>query len=351
MYSTDLKSWYIKATSREHWPSWVLYLPVIVQHFWLSIRAGSLFWFLQVNPGFERGFLLSDSKLKIYGRLPSHQVPETILIRKGEACSNVLQEIKRRGLAFPLILKPDIGFRGLGVHFVRTEPQLEDLLKDQKIDLLLQEFVNHKLEVGVFYARIPGHRNGNILSLTLKEFLTVTGNGKDTLSFIIRNDPRACLQWRRLKDELGDRWQQVPQKGERILLETIGNHNRGCKFVNGHDLIDDKLCARFDQISDQIEGFWYGRFDIKVPSIDHLRSGDNIKILELNGIGAEPTHVYDPETGVFQAWKDMLFTWRKAFEIAMAHREKGVRFPVYSEAKDRYLQYRKYKSIAFNHKS
>jgi phosphomannomutase len=58
--------------------------------------------------------------------------------------------------------------------------------------------------------------------------------------------------------------------GENRLLEPIGNHCRGTKFVNANHLINNQLDEVFSKISEGFEGFYYGRFDMKVESIDDL---------------------------------------------------------------------------------
>ena len=53
-------------------------------------------------------------------------------------------------------------------------------------------------------------------------------------------------------------------------------------FINSNHLITPALSASFDRISKQIDGFYFGRFDLRVKTIEDLEAG-NIQILELNG--------------------------------------------------------------------
>ena len=51
------------------------------------------------------------------------------------------------------------------------------------------------------------------------------------------------------------------------------------------------------------------------------------RILELNGVTSEATHIYDPSLGVFNAWRVTARQWRYAFEIGAQMRARGARPP------------------------
>ncbi|MDG3583614.1 D-alanine--D-alanine ligase [Galbibacter pacificus] len=343
-----LKQLYIKLTSWEYWPMWVLYVPVFLQHYWLSIKAKSLFYFLKVNPAIGEGFILSDTKYTTLQLVPETYRPKTVLIAKGSTLKALKATLQDNNLHFPIIVKPNIGFRGLLVHLCKNEEDLRGI-HFNKADYIVQEYIAYPVEVGIFYYRFPNKTSGQIPSITLKEFLTVTGNGTHTLEELIKEKPRALLQYKKLEKKFKHKWHYVVPEGKTIKLETIGNHNRGTKFINGNAILDNQLLKVFDDLNGQMPGFFYGRFDIRAKSINDLKQGKNFKILEVNGIGAEPTHIYDPSYKLFNAWKEMLHLWKVAYQIAMLNKEKGEKFPVFSEAKKRYLQYKNYKKIAFTH--
>ena len=108
-----------------------------------------------------------------------------------------------------------------------------------------------------------------------------------------------------------------------MCLEPIGNHCRGTTFLNGNNLINRELEHVFDQIAGSIEGFYYGRFDVKVSSLDDLYAGKNIKILELNGVSSEPAHIYDPDNTLIKAYRDVLKHMRIIEEIACENHQLG----------------------------
>jgi hypothetical protein len=45
----------------------------------------------------------------------------------------------------------------------------------------------------------------------------------------------------------------------------------------------------------KIEGFYFGRLDIRFNTFAELEQGINFSIIELNGVKSEPSHIYDPK--------------------------------------------------------
>ncbi len=122
------------------------------------------------------------------------------------------------------------------------------------------------------------------------------------------------------RDQLFD----VPPAGKEIQLIDIGTHSRGSVFLDGRSIQTIKLEQVFDKISQQIEGFYFGRFDVRTPSISSFQEGRDFKIVELNGVTSEATHIYDPGNSLFEAYKTLREQWRIAFKIGDQNRKKGM---------------------------
>ncbi|MBP6410464.1 MAG: carboxypeptidase-like regulatory domain-containing protein [Pseudarcicella sp.] len=112
---------------------------------------------------------------------------------------------------------------------------------------------------------------------------------------------------------------------ETLTLEPIGNHCRGTAFLDNNFLINQQLNQVFDKIASTVRGFHYGRFDLKVKSIDDLYEGKNIKILELNGVWSEPAHIYDPNFKLWKAYKDLFWHWNTMSKISLLQSQKGIK--------------------------
>jgi hypothetical protein len=59
--------------------------------------------------------------------------------------------------------------------------------------------------------------------------------------------------------------------------------------------------------------------------VGDFKAGRNFKIVELNGVTSEATHIYDPRNSLIDAYRVLFEQWRIAFEIGAKNRERGVR--------------------------
>lgn len=323
----------------EYWPFGILQFPVIIYYVWLSIKARSFLFFTASNPGIPMGGMFGESKFDILKKIPENVIPKTIRIEVPTTTSNVLQRLKESGYCLPVIFKPDLGERGFMVKQISNESDIDKYLSKIRIAFLVQTLVEQPLEFGIFYERYPSSSTGRVTSIVMKEMLTVTGDGKSTLNQLILSKPRAKLQIEKLRETFRERLQEVIPPGKKIELVSIGNHALGTKFLNGNHLINDKLNKTFDQIATKIDGFYFGRFDLRCASLDDLYAG-KVHIVELNGCGAEPAHIYDPNFKLFDAVKVLFRHWKTIFEIAQANRLRGVPFTSLKEGK---LYYRQFK--------
>jgi hypothetical protein len=82
------------------------------------------------------------------------------------------------------------------------------------------------------------------------------------------------------------------------------------------------LTAAVDAMAQSHPGFYFGRFDVRSPSIEDLQGG-SFEVLELNGVSAEATHIYDPSVSLRKAYRTLLVQWRIAFEIGAINRTTG----------------------------
>jgi hypothetical protein len=129
-----------------------------------------------------------------------------------------------------------------------------------------------------------------------------------------------------------DNLHQVLTKGESYNLAWAANLNRGATFTNLHYQIDDRLLEVFDAISRPAK-FFYGRYDIKCASIEDLKAGKNFSILEFNGSGAEPNHVYQSGYPWFKALGEILHHWNVLYQISTANHRKGIQYWSFSRGR------------------
>lgn len=319
------RNFWHKLTRWEYWPFNVLYIPVYPYFTWQIIKRRSFFYFTAANPTIDFGGMLGERKSEIFDQIPGRYIPFTCKLGPETDTATISRLMEANKLAFPVILKPDIGERGWMVKKVNDEKEVEAYLQQIKVDFLLQEYVDLPVELGVFYYRYPNQDSGRVSSIVAKEMLYVTGDGSLTIGQLIDQKPRARFQ----KDELAKAnevafFEKVPAKGERIELVSIGNHCKGTKFLDASKWIDDELHKAIDKMARQIPEFYFGRFDLRCRSIEDLRHLQNFKIMELNGAGAEPGHIYQPGYSLFKAYQSIYHHIRVLSKISYLNNRRGI---------------------------
>ncbi len=320
---------WMRLTRWEFWPAWVFYGPLLAYYFRLALKYRSLSIFTAVNPAVPAGGFIGESKSQILAGLAN---PELVARTRNLAAEDepaartrrALEFMREEGLDYPVVLKPDAGQRGSGVAVVRSDDELAAYLSEIRVDAVVQEHCEG-LEFGVFYYRYPDEERGQIFAITEKAFPVVVGDGESTLERLILFDPRAVAMAKLyLEKQVHHLW-DVPAKGERVQLVEIGNHCRGAVFLDGSELVTPEMEEAFDCVTKGFEGFYFGRYDVLVPSVEDLRAGRNFKVIELNGGTSEATSIYDPKNSLFDAYRVLFEQWRILFEISRRNVERGVR--------------------------
>ncbi len=308
----------------EYWPWWLFYLPMVPVWLWWTIRNRSLTWFTATNTNMPAGGFFGESKHDILVQMPEKFRPLHVLVQPDEKVFSVFQQLEGKGIGFPVVAKPNVGERGNGVAKILDVEGLELYLKKAKDPVIIQSCIDLPLEVGVFFVKMPDESYGKVTSITMKEFLHVCGDGVKSIADLLSLDIRGSKQLETIAGRMAVPITTVPALHEKVLLEPIGNHCRGTKFLNANAFIVNQLHGVFNDIVAEMPGFYFGRFDLKVSSIEDLYLGKNISIMELNGASSEPGHVYDPQISLLQAYKDLIWHWNQLGKIAMQNRRLGV---------------------------
>jgi len=312
----------------EFWPIWAVYLPLLPYLIFLAIRHRSLTVFTAANPGIPTGGLVGESKAEILLRLARcpGAVPEFTLISSTQGPQDRVraasQFMRQHRLTYPVVLKPDIGERGAGVAIIRSEESLAAYLQAASGATILQRYIEG-LEFGVFYYRYPGAHTGTIFSITEKCFPTVKGDGVRDLQQLILADERAVCMVRTYAELCPTPMSKIPAMGEAVPLAEIGSHCRGAVFLDATSLRTPELEEAIDNIARAHQGFYIGRFDIRAASREAFRAGHSFSVIELNGVGGEAAHIYDPRVGIVDAYRSLGTQWRIAFEIGAINCRRG----------------------------
>ena len=326
-----LLSQWRRLTRWEFWPMWAFYPPVVCYIAYLALKHRSLTLFTACNPAIPASGFVGESKTQILNGLAGNAeafIPRYELIPAATSVDERIAQAQRflqaQQLRYPIILKPDVGERGNHVRVIRSDDELAQYFQAFAHDTIIQEYVPGD-EFGVFYYRYPNEARGHIFAITEKAFPVVTGDGKSTMEQLILNDDRAVCMAQFYCDQQGERLYDIPKAGERIQLVEIGAHSKGTIFRDGTHYKTDALEAAMVRICQSFEGFYFGRFDLRVPSLAALQQGRDFKIIELNGVTSEATNIYDPKNSVFVAYRILFVQWRIAFEIGRQNKTRGAK--------------------------
>ncbi len=324
-----------RLTRWEFWPMWAFYPPVALYVLRLALRHRSLRLVTCANPGIPGGGIAGESKYAILDALRGAEgfVARTALVAhtadavgRAGAARRAMTEL---GLAYPVVLKPDVGERGSGVGIIRDEAQLTAWCASAEGDFLVQQYVPG-VEAGLFHVRPPGRDRGLLFAITEKRFTEVTGDGCRTLEELILADDRAVCMAPAFLARHAARLHEVPAEGVRVPLVELGTHARGATFFDGERLRTPALEAALDEVSRCFPGFGFGRYDVRADSWEALRAG-RFLVVELNGVTAEATSIYDPAHSLAEAYRTLFRQWRLCFEVAAAQRDRGARMATWGE--------------------
>ena len=310
----------------EFWPMWLFYAPVVVYIGRLAWRHRGIATITAANPGIPDGGTVGESKSAILRQLPTDCTIPFALIAPGSVDGRTRQlseVVAGRGWAFPIVLKPDVGQRGVGVKLLSTFEEAAEYLGLQTGAVIAQPYNPGPFEAGVFYYRTPGSARGRILSITDKHFPVIAGDGTSTVEELVWRHPRYRMQAGTFLQRHRGELSRVLALGERLQLAIAGNHAQGTLFRDGRRLLTPALERRIDDIARACPGFFVGRFDIRYSDEEAFKAGQDIAIVELNGATAESTNIYDPDSSLLDAYRQLFRQWSIVFEIGAANRAGG----------------------------
>ncbi len=313
----------------EFWPTWLFYIPLYPYVGLLMLRHKGFATVTAVNPGIEHSGVVGESKARILSNLPEEWIVPFRCVEKSDDVETRVRAlaaiIEETGWEYPLILKPNEGQRGISIKRIRSLDDGRDFLEKQHAMTLVQPYHPGPYEAGIFYYRYPHEEKGRIYAVTDKRLCTISGNGQSTLEDLIWGHSRFRMQADMLLRRHHEHAHRVLADGEVFPLVVAANHSQGALFLDGGHLITPELEAAVDQISQQFDGFYFGRYDVRYETEEDLKAGRNFKIIELNGVTSEATNMYDASRGILRGYRILFGQWTIAFRIGSMNRRNGAK--------------------------
>ena len=319
-----MKKTFRKLSGWDHWPFIVFYFPLFFLWGWYCLKSRAAWFFTPSNPTISFGGFEGESKSEIYQQLPLHLYPPTLVVQPGMHENSLLQQV-RKTFVFPFVVKPDVGMKGILFRKIENEAQLLKYHRHMPAPYLVQAFAPWPCEVSVFYCRQPHLKKGEITAIIQKNLLEVTGNGSATVLHLLQLKEGAEAWLPAIRRQQGKQLETVLKKGETLCLSNVGNRINGATFTDLTAEANDALLQLFDDISLQSQ-FFYGRYDIKCASLESIKEGKDFLILEYNGAGSIPNHIYTGGYSLLDAYKEIGRHWKALYQISRAHHKNGVAY-------------------------
>ncbi len=311
-----MKRFFIRLLNYEYYPMWCFYGPLFPYFLFRALVNFKFFHFVNINKGIdEYGGFFFDSKMSLYNILPSQFLPKTAILNK--------ENLNTIDFEFPYIIKPDNAERGKEVFLITEKTDFNSLHLNYP-KYIVQEYIDGELEVGVFVVYFPEFNQFKITSLTQKKYFTVTGNGNETIEELVLKNKRGIVFFNELKANSKYDFKIKLKEGEQIIIHKMGNHCKGTEFINANDKITHEMEAFFNQFMKNHNDIEYGRFDIILNKFNDLETG-NFKIIEFNGLAAEPIHLYDSSVGYINSLKVFKQHFEHMQVISRYNKKKGIK--------------------------
>ncbi len=323
-------AWY-KLRNWEYWPVWLVYLPCFFLYPIYALRCRSTLFFTAANPGIANGGAFLVPKDQLYDKLPKDLIPKTLLWRDNSSADHVREWMLAKKVSYPLVLKPNYGVRGLGLRIVSDEQELTRCMDHTDAPYLIQEYIAYENELGIFFIKDPQSNKVEISSIVNKGFMQLEGDGEHTVEQLLQANNRYALQIESLRKHSKFDFDRIPNKGELLEFDKIGNHSRGAVFSDGKMLNTQTLQKIITDILRHLDGVYYGRIDLKFKSKEELEAEKSYKVIEINGAFSEPAHIYDPSYSLWNAWKVIIKHFGYLFRISVDMINQGIRPMQFSE--------------------
>ena len=306
----------------EFWPPRLFEIPYYLYLGLQCLRRGiGVKTLAKANYGLDHGEIGLGSKYQSQCAFNQDYFLPTVLIPADLSLEEKKQQMRDfvQRYGYPAILKSDVGCVGKGICKLASDRDIEHKAPLLLGDYILQQFTPFACEYGVFFVRERGVPR--VTGINKKHFPTVVGNGRDTLLQLAQGHERYSEHWPAFLQSLDTA--RVPAPGEEVRLSFIGSHTLGCKFTDDSALLTPALERAVYDFFESQPGFNFGRCDIKAESEAAFQRGEFV-VIEVNGVASLPTHMFDPQYRLGEAYGIFFEHARYLAKIAQEHRQQAM---------------------------
>lgn len=308
-----------------YWVSKHYYWQSMVYYLYNAAKYRSLTFFSACNPSLSFGGMLDDSKTEAYNIIKDEYLPQTIVY---DSSIDIQEQLSAIPMRFPLIVKPNMGYKGYAVRECNDLQELQIYLgqMDMSKEWLIQEYIDYTNEYSIMYYKSPITSEYGITSISDKKYPTIIGDGKSTVKELINSYQNAFVDKHYLNYKWKEKLNEILLSGEEMQLHHIGNYSRGSTFNSVMEENGDELSQAMHRVFKEQNEIYFCRLDIKANSMEDIRNG-KFKIMEINGAKSEPLHIYDPQYRLIDRLKDVRQHWKLMTRIVDERLSIGYQFP------------------------
>jgi pimeloyl-ACP methyl ester carboxylesterase/membrane protein DedA with SNARE-associated domain len=325
-----------RLTQWEFWPAALAQWRLVPALWKLGRQSGGFLVFTCANPDFPSGGFIGAAKsVWLRALIDAHPaVPRWTVLPAAPAASMVTAAHRavtldawraEVGAAWPVVLKRDVGGQGLGVLICHSHEEAVRYFVDNLSAVVVQEYVPGA-EFAVWFAREPGARAGRILAVAEAQFPTVVGDGQRTLERLILSDDCALSRGRIYLDKFAARVADIPAAGQVIALSELAQPSDGAYALDATaELATPELCAAINALARHLSDFHFGKFQVRCPSREDFRTGQNLRIIGVAGVKAAGSAIRDPRRTLADACAQTRLQWETCFAIGTVLYRRGIK--------------------------
>jgi hypothetical protein len=286
-----------KKITWEQLPWQIQFLPTVIKYLPVVGTINT------INPDISGiSGLVGASKAHLNTKVHPDFRPKDIVFEVGTTVAAMQKIVAERKILFPAFIKPLQGERAAGVQFLPNQAALANAVLEPARAYLIEEAIMTQSEFCISVVRDLATQIFWVFSITERVIPTVIGDGKTSIQKLIPLLDIPDLQKQKILEAL------EPEFLAKVLAHNVvqtvvrtASISYGTNYVKQRLTLAQKklLEQQLNKVLSDATGFNIGRFDIKANNLDELLAG-KFKVIELNGIGGMPTHVYETHLTIDQ---------------------------------------------------
>ncbi len=298
-----------------------------------AVRSLSLMAPSVANPYLEGGGLTGYSRSHILSQIRGDAAKKLVApwtaIRapsdKNQAPEEAMNCLKKAGLTFPLLARPDASEGPQGVALLRDESDLARYARafPKGERFIIQQATKPACFARIYYERRPDDDDGRIVSMAFYYYPLVIGDGVKTVQELVIDHPSWGSEAALYLGQCAEDWNLVVPNGMQYRLTPVGKSLRYMAAQDARDHITPQLRLFWDDIFRSIPEFYAGSIVVGAQTLEGLETGKDITVVGVEGPSGLYPHLNDAHVPLRDALSDLNEAVRTMFDIGVINKKRG----------------------------